>query len=359
MGIIITMENIFITLALLFILLFLLGFSFFIYIKIQDSIRNSMKDIREQITETLSSNSDNINKTILKLTEQTEKKLFEISTQVEKRLTDGFEKTTTIFTDVIKRLAIIDSAQQKLSELSSSVVTLQDVLIDKKARGAFGEIQLSSLLHDILPTKNFKLQYKLQSGSIVDCMLFLPEPTGNIAIDSKFPLENYRKMIDNKLSKNERLLFIKSFKQNISKHLNDIASKYIVHNETTDGAIMFIPSESIFSEIHANHSDLVDLSHKLHVWMVSPTTMMAILTTARAVLKDAATKKQLSIIQEHLSMLGKDFERFQKRMDNLAKHINQANSDIEDVHRSSKKITNRFIKIEQVKLETASNDTTQ
>lgn len=182
-------------------------------------------------------------------------------------------------------------------------------------------------------------------------MLFLPDPTGNIAIDAKFPLENFRLLTDTNLSEIEKQQAEKQFKLDIRKHIQDIAEKYIIPGETADGAVMFIPAEAVFSEIHAHHYDLVELAHKYKVWLVSPTTMMAILTTARAVLKDAATRKQVHEIQQHLRMLSDDFERFQMRMDNLAKRIAQAHTDVEQVHISSRKISQRFVQIEKAEFD--------
>ena len=266
-------------------------------------------------------------------------------------MSDGFEKTTQTFTDVIKRLAMIDAAQQKITELSTNVVSLQEILNDKRSRGAFGEVQLASLIRNVLPEKHFAFQYSFKNNARADCVLFLPEPTGNIAIDAKFPLENYRLLSDNTLSDSERNQAKTKFKIDIRKHIQDIAEKYIIPGETTDGAVMFIPAEAIFAEIHAQHQDLVDASHKAKVWMVSPTTMMAILTTARAVLKDTATRAQLNIIQEHLARLATDFSRFQERMDGVAKHIAKAHSEVDQVHISAKKISSRFGQIEKVELD--------
>jgi len=230
-------------------------------------------------------------------------------------------------------------------------MSLQEILNDKRSRGTFGEVQLSALIRNVLPEQHFSFQYSLSNHKRPDCMLFLPEPTGNIAIDAKFPLENFRLLIDGNLSDSEKKQTEQQFKIDIKKHIQDISEKYIIPGETADGAVMFIPAEAIFSEIHAKFPDLVAYAHRAKVWMVSPTTMMAILTTARAVLKDAATRQQLHIIQKHLHMLAKDFDRFQDRMDNLARHIAQANTDIEQVHTSAKKITERFGLIEQVELE--------
>lgn len=276
--------------------------------------------------------------------------LKDISGQVEKRLSDGFEKTTQTFTDIVKRLALIDEAQKKMTELSGNVISLKTLLSDKRSRGAFGEVQLNSLIRNVLPEQHFSFQYSLSNGKRADCMLFLPEPTGNIAIDAKFPLENFQKLMNTDLSDADRKTAEQQFKQDIKFHIQTIAEKYIIPGETCDSAIMFIPAEAIFSEIHSHYPELVEYSHHAKVWLVSPTTMMAILTTARAVLKDDATRKQVHIIQEHLQVLAKDFGRFQQRMDGLQKHIEQAHQDVTDVNKSAKKISSRFNKIEKVEL---------
>lgn len=317
---------------------------------IQESLQLGMTGIRQQVTEALNNYAQLVGQQIEKLTQLTDQHLKEITGQVEKRLAEGFEKTTLTFGDVLKRLALIDEAQKKITELSTSVVSLQEVLADKRSRGAFGEIQLSALIHNMMPSNSFALQHTLSNHKIVDCMLFLPEPTGNIAIDAKFPLENYRRSTDIQLSTPEREIAEQQFAKDIQKHIQDIANRYIIPGETAEGAMMFIPAEAIFAEIHAHHPALVEAAQQARVWMVSPTTMMAILTTARAVLKDEATRKQVHVIQQHLKNLAEDFKRFEERMDALKKHIDQAQEDAESVHKSSRKISSRFIKIEKVEL---------
>lgn len=314
------------------------------------SMQSGMADIRQQISMTLNNNAEYLGKNVDKLTERTQAQLQEITKLVEKQLFEGFEKSTTVFTDVIKRLALIDEAQKKITELSTNVMGLQEILTDKRSRGAFGEIQLENLIRNVIPQENFAFQHTLSNGKRVDCMLFLPEPNGNIAIDAKFPLESYQKMIDPNLNEHERKTAGQQFHIDIRKHIQDIAEKYIIEGQTASGALMFIPAEAIFAEIHANHPDLVEMSHRAKVWMVSPNTMMAVLTTASAVLKDIATRKQVHIIQKHLLALSKNFERFQKGMDSLAKHINQVHSDVEEVQKSSLKITTQFNRIEQIEL---------
>lgn len=309
----------------------------------QQGIEKRLGEMSQTSIEHLARSNDQIQETL-------HKRLTEISGQVETRLNKGFERTNETFTDVVKRLALIDEAQKKITELSSSVVSLQEVLNDKRSRGAFGEAQMMLQVRNALPEDSFAEQYKLSNGTRVDCMLFLPEPTGHLAIDAKFPLDSYKTMMNPDATELDRVSAERQFKQDIKKHINDIADKYIIAGETSDGALMFIPAEAVFAEIHAHQAELVEEAQRRRVWMVSPTTMMAVLTTARAVLKDSATRKQVHLIQEHLIRLSGDFDRFRKRMDNLSKHIQQANKDVEEVNTSARKISSRFEKIEKVEL---------
>ncbi len=305
---------------------------------------------REELAKNLQQNTQTLAEQIKGLTQSTDERLQQISGQVEKRLVEGLEKTNQTFSDILKRLALIDDAQKKITELSGNVVSLQEVLADKRSRGAFGEVQLSALVRNVLPEQHFAFQHTLSNGRIADCVLFLPEPTGNVVIDSKFPLENFRRMTDEQAAELDRKQAERQFKQDVKKHINDIADKYLIAGETADGALMFIPAEAIFAEIHAHHGDLLDVAYKRRVWLASPTTLMAILTTSRSVLKDEATRKQIHIIQEHLGKLGADFGRFRQRFDHLARHIDQAATDVKQIHTSAQKITNRFEQIEQVDL---------
>lgn len=317
-----------------------------------EHLNKASKSNREELAKSVSQSSEQMAKRIDTLTESTDKRLQDISGQVEKRLAEGFDKTTKTFNDILKRLALIDDAQKKITELSSNVVSLQEVLSDKRSRGAFGEVQLNSLIRNVLPEQHFSLQHTLSNGKIADCVIYLPEPTGNVVIDAKFPLESYKKMADIANEDIVRKAAERQFKQDIKKHINDISDKYLLEHETSDGAIMFIPAEAIFAEIHAHQSELVEYANKKRVWLASPTTLMAILTTARSVIKDEATRAQLHVIQAHLSDLAKDFGRFRTRFDNLAKHIDQAASDVKQIHTSANKISNRFQKIEQVDIST-------
>jgi DNA recombination protein RmuC len=292
-----------------------------------------------------------IQETIARLSGVVDGRLAEISGKVSERLDEGFKKTNETFANVMARLATIDEAQKKIDGLTTNVVTLQELLGDKRSRGAFGEVQLEALVRNILPPGAYEFQATLSNKSRADCLLTLPEPTGKVAVDSKFPLENYNRMFDSALAESEKTAATRAFKADVKKHIEDISSKYIIEHETSDGAVMFVPAEAVFAEIHAYHADLVDYAMQRRVWIVSPTTMMAVLNTARAVIKDVETRRQVHIIKEELSRLGKDFGRFEERMKKLATHIRQANDDVQDVQISSDKISKRFRQIESVDLE--------
>ena len=283
-------------------------------------------------------------------------RLLEIGGKVSERLDEGFKKTNATFISVMERLATIDEAQKKIDGLTVNMVSLQELLGDKRSRGAYGEVQLESLVRNVLPASGFKMQHTFENGARVDCALFLPQPTGIVAVDSKFPLENYHKMFDNTLPEAMQNAAEKQFKADVKKHVDDIASKYIIPNVTSDGAVMFIPAEAVFAEIHAYHPEIIDYAMIKRVWLVSPTTLMAVLNTARAVLKDVEMRKQVHIIKDELGKLSKDFERFDVRMKKLADNIRQAHENAQDVHVSSQKITNRFKQIERVELSNAPVD---
>jgi DNA recombination protein RmuC len=314
------------------------------------TLQGQMIDVREQLSHSFKQHATAITMQLQSLTEEIRNHLQNLTQQVQHKLTEGFEKSSSTFIDVVKRLTIIDEAQKKITELSTHVVSLQDVLVDKRSRGAFGEVQLANLITNMIPAGHFEMQYTLSNQKRVDCILFLPEPTGNIVIDAKFPLETYQRLISCDPNSMEKKSLHQQFRQDLQKHIKDIAEKYIIANETTDGAMMFIPAEAIFAEVHANFPEIISLSQKLKVWLVSPSTLMAVLTTAKAVLKDDATKKQVHIIQKHLVALAEDFQRFEKRMDKLSKHIDLAHQDVNEVNTSAKKITQKFQKIESVDL---------
>ncbi len=302
-----------------------------------------INDTMLKATTTLSLSIESLSKVV-------DNRLEQIGGKVSERLDEGFKKTNQTFVDVMARLATIDEAQKKIDGLTTNVVSLQELLGDKRSRGAFGEVQLEALVRNVLPVNSYAMQHTFENGTRADCALFLPEPTGTVAVDSKFPLENYHRMFDSKLAEAEQLLAEKQFKLDVKKHVDDIAKKYIISNVTSDGAVMFIPAEAVFAELHAYHQDVIEYAMNKRVWVVSPTTLMAVLNTARAVLKDVETRKQVHVIKEELAKLSKDFGRFDQRMKKLADNIRQAHENAQDVHISSQKITQRFAKIERVEL---------
>ncbi|HEY9210962.1 MAG TPA: DNA recombination protein RmuC [Methylotenera sp.] len=318
--------------------------------KLHTTLAEQGKAEQELIQTTMRNATLQLTSSIEALTKSVDGRLEQIGGKVSERLDEGFKKTNQTFMDVMARLATIDEAQKKIDGLTTNVVSLQELLGDKRSRGAFGEVQLEGLVRNVLPVNSFAMQHTFENGTRADCALFLPEPTGTVAVDSKFPLENYHRMFDKKLTEAEKLLAEKQFKLDVKKHVDDIASKYIISNVTSDGAVMFIPAEAVFAELHAHHNDVIEYAMNKRVWVVSPTTLMAVLNTARAVLKDVETRKQVHVIKEALGKLSKDFGRFDVRMKKLADNIRQAHENAQDVHISSQKITQRFAQIERVEL---------
>jgi DNA recombination protein RmuC len=335
------------------VVLVALGLGVWMVGRIQSSLEEKHRQMLSDLHDGLMKQGDRLGAQLTDLRESVAAKLDvrldQISSRVSERLDEGFKKTNETFVSVMQRLATIDEAQKKIDSLTGSVVSLQELLGDKKSRGAFGEVQLEALVRNVMPPNAFEMQFTLSNGARVDCALRLPEPTGLVCVDSKFPLENYNRMFEG--SDAERALAGKQFRSDLRKHVDAIASKYIIENETSDGAVMFVPAEAVFAEIHAYHAEVVDYAQARRIWIVSPTTLMAVLNTARAVLKDVETRKQIHVIKEALGRLGSDFRRFDDRMKKLADHIRQAHQDAEDVQTSSRKISQQFQKIESAELE--------
>lgn len=282
-------------------------------------------------------------------------KLDRIDKKVQDNLNEGFKKTNETFTGIIQRLAKIDEAQKKIESLSVNVVSLQDVLTDKKSRGIFGEVQLSNLLNSVFGEsgsgKYYHLQHKLPNTKIVDAALSLPEPIGLLCVDSKFPLENFKRMFEGDSEedkKNSRREFVK----NVKKHIDDIADKYIISDVTSNQAIMFLPAEAIFAEIHAYHSDIIDYAQSKKVWLASPTTLMATLTTVQSVIMNMERSKYMSILHQHINKLGEEFKRYEERWTSFAKHLSTVTKDAEQINITTDKISKQFTRIMQVEVET-------
>ncbi|OGA01231.1 MAG: hypothetical protein A2Z64_13275 [Betaproteobacteria bacterium RIFCSPLOWO2_02_67_12] len=307
--------------------------------------------LTSRLSEELNRTRDTLHRLELSIGESLASRLDQISNRVNERLDEGFKKTNDTFVNVMQRLATIDEAQKKIETLTGSVVSLQELLGDKKTRGAFGEVQLEALVRNTLPAAAFEMQYTLSNGMRADCVLKLPDPTGLVCVDSKFPLENYNRMFDRETNDAERALAQKQFRADVKRHVDDIARKYLIANETSDGAVMFVPAEAVFAEIHAYHYEVVDYAMARRVWIVSPTTLMAVLNTARAVLKDVETRKQIHVIREALGRLAIEFGRFDERLRKLADHIRQAHEDAEKIQITGDKISQQFQRIEAAELD--------
>ena len=295
----------------------------------------------------------NMNDDFNKLNDQVEQRLIIINEKVNARLDQNFEKTNKTFTSVIERLSKIDEAQKKIETLSTDIVSLQSILTDKKSRGIFGEVNLKHILVSVFGENNnsiYSLQHTMSNSYIADCCLFAPEPLGTIAIDSKFPLENYQLMVDKNLSAEERARYEKLFKMDVKKHIDAISSKYIIPGETSNQAIMFLPAEAIFAEINAYHPDIIEYSYKKHVWITSPTTLISTLTVVEMIVKNIERDKYTSIIHEELNKLGLEFSRYRERWDKLSRSIQAVNRDVENVSITTDKITKKFETINKVEV---------
>lgn len=295
--------------------------------------------------------STNLNNDFEKLNDRIEHKLNMINDHVNERLDVNFEKTNKTFTSVLERLSKIDEAQKKIDSLSTDILSLQSILTDKKTRGIFGEVNLKHILVSVFGENNdkiYKLQYSFETGVIADCVLFAPEPLGMVAIDSKFPLDNYRLMIDKKAGIVERQNAEKNFKSDVKKHIDAIASKYIIKGVTSNQAIMFLPAEAIFAELNAYHLDIIDYAYKKRVWLASPTTLMSTLTTIELVIKNIEKDKYTSVIHEELNKLSVDFKRYKERWDKLSRSIDAVSRDANDIHITTDKISKRFDVINNV-----------
>ena len=279
-----------------------------------------------------------------------EQRLAQVQQQLSENMHGSARRTAQSLGDLQQRLATIDKAQENITKLSGDVLSLQDILSNKQTRGAFGEIQLHDIVIKALPQDSFTMQVTLSNGRRADCIIHLPNPPGPIAIDSKFPLEAYEAMrrasIEADLAEAAR-----QFRTALRKHIKDISEKYIIEGETADGALMFLPSEAVYAEIHANFPDLVRESFAARVWIVSPTTCMATLNTMRAILKDARMRAQAGSIRRELGLLYQDVDRLGTRVENLDRHFGQAAKDLSEIKISSEKAGRRARRLDNFDFE--------
>lgn len=315
----------------------------------QAELAGRLAQLAENSSNQQSKIAEAINEQKMSVLKMVDEKLLQVTKNVGEGLQQSTTKTVETLNDLRERLAKIDVAQQKISSLSEQVVSLQEVLSNKQARGAFGEIQLNDLVISTLPPSAYEFQVVLSNQKRADCVLKLPNPPGMIVIDSKFPLESYQ-ALRNAETERDKVEAVRFFRASVVKHIKDIAEKYIINGETAESALMFLPSESIYAELHANFVDVVEISYKSKVWIVSPTTLMATLNTVRAILKDARMREQAGVIQKEVGNLIEDITRLDDRIENLSRHFDQAGRDIGDIKISSGKISRRIEKIEEIQL---------
>ena len=313
---------------------------------------------QERLTGGLQTVSEAQAKAQLSMINMMEERLAKVQLQMNENLSHSSRRTAQSLGDLQQRLSTIDKAQEKITKLSGDVLSLQDILSNKQTRGAFGEIQLTDIVSKALPSDGFELQATLSNGKRADCLIKLPNPPGPIVVDSKFPLEAYE-ALRNASSETETSTAVRSFRISVRKHIKDISEKYIIEGETADGAILFLPSEAVYAELHANFSDLVREGFSARVWIVSPTTCMATLNTMRAILKDARMREQAGAIRNELTLLYHDVDRLGIRVESLDRHFNQAAKDISDIKISADKAGRRAKRLDNFDFEEISNETSE
>ena len=334
------------------VLVLLLILVIYLLFKVRDNDKDSL-DMMERLSRFEMNINKEINDDFQKMNDKMDQKLDNMNEKVHERIDQNFEKTNKTFMSVLERLSKIDEAQKKIESLSTNIVSLESILSDKKTRGIFGEVNLNNILSNVFGDKNdrlYHIQYKLPNDTIADSVVFAPAPLGMIAIDSKFPLENYRLMVDKNASDSVRSIATKQFKIDVKKHIDDISSKYIIDGVTSDQAMMFIPAEAIFAEINAYHEDLIDYAYKKRVWLVSPTTLISTLTMILMVIQNMERDKYANIIHEELNKLGLEFGRFKDRFDKLSRSIQTVNKDVENFQVTTDKIKKRFDSINNVEV---------
>ena len=335
------------------VLVLLIILVIYLLFKVRDNDKDSL-DLMERLSRFEMNINKEINDSFNTMNDKMDKKLDNMNEKVHERIDQNFEKTNKTFMSVLERLSKIDEAQKKIDSLSTNIVSLESILSDKKTRGIFGEVNLNNILSNVFGEKNDKLyhiQYKMPNDTIADSVVFAPAPLGMIAIDSKFPLENYRLMVDKNASDSVRNIATKQFKIDVKKHIDDISSKYIINGVTSDQAMMFVPAEAIFAEINAYHEDIVTYSQKKRVWLVSPTTLISTLSMIMMVVQNIERDKYTSIIHEELNKLGIEFTRFKDRFDKLSKSIQTVNKDVESFQITTDKIKKKFDSISNVEIQ--------
>jgi len=315
----------------------------------QQSLTGHLTSLTDQQAASTAATAKAIQESSERLTKSMNDRLEKVQDRMGESLQKSSKETAESVTKLTERLTVIDQAQQNITKLSTEVVGLQHILDDKQARGAFGEVQLEAIVEDALPKAAYEFQSVLSNGKRADCLIKLPNPPGSVVVDAKFPLTAYRNML-NAEDDADRKAFAKQLGDDVKKHIRDISERYIIPGETADSALMFLPSEAVYAELHANHPAIIEASYKARVYIVSPTTMMATLTTVRAVLRDVEMRKQAGVIQTEVGTMLTDVGRLSERVDNLRRHFDQAHRDIDQIEISAGKVQGRGTRIHELDL---------
>jgi len=317
---------------------------------VSDTATNSQAQLAQTVEARLAHVQQQMQDRLADNAMRSQRGMTEMQERMKETLHGSSKQTTTSLTQLQERLAAIDKAQDNITKLSGDVLSLQDILSNKQTRGAFGEIQLRDIVSKALPSDSYALQHTLSNGKRADCLIDLPNPPGPIVIDSKFPLEAYEAL---RAADTDHALkaAVAQMKVAVKKHIADISDKYIIEGETADGALMFLPSEAVYAELHANFPDVVRAGFDARVWIVSPTTCMATLNTMRAILKDARMREQAGAIRKELSLLVQDVDRLGNRVGNLDRHFLQASKDIEEIKISADKAGKRANRLDNFDFE--------
>ena len=322
---------------------------------VSDTQANAQTQVIQTMEARLASVQQQMNDRLAENAMRSARSLAEMQERMQESLHGNSKRTATSLTQLQERLATIDKAQDNITKLSGDVLSLQDILSNKQTRGAFGEIQLNDIVSKALPADSYRLQATLSNGRRADCLIHLPNPPGPIVIDSKFPLEAYealrRAETPQQVKEAQQLL-----RTTVRNHIKAISEKYILEGETADGALMFLPSEAVYAELHANFAELVREGFAARVWIVSPTTCMATLNTMRAILKDARMREQAGAIRRELGLLHKDVDRLGERVGNLDRHFSQAAKDVSEIRISAEKAGRRAQRLDNFDFEEVEQD---
>lgn len=321
-------------------------------------VNTEISEFQNRISNDMLYMNNHINNSINSLNNQTSNRLSQIENSVNSTLFQSYDKTEKLMISVGEKMASISEAQNSIKEISKDITSLGNILNDKKSRGIFGEVELYSLLENAYGNNQnrFIRQAKLSNGLIVDALILADKPLGNIAIDSKFPLESYNRIYSSSLESNVKEKARLQFKKDIIKHINDISDKYLIKDETADIAFMFVPSESVYAEIYGNYNDIVEYSYKKHIYIVSPTTLMAYITAIKSIYLNQKRDENIDLLKTEFSKLSIEFKRYEERFNRLYSDYERLSNDFRDLSITSTKIINRFNSIDNVSLEKEANN---